>query len=149
MAYRGKPAHGIFDRLVKGLLTRCNRYPIATAPEGQIQDSIAKLTLTEPKATAGPEHAEGPPDNYDQKEGKPPAREPIWGLKKNWEAMRNSACAALKAVDNMGGVEKEEEEEEYTPSGRPPLAAFSNVRASTPGVHGTPFVSRRGGRNER
>ena len=32
MIYRGKTAHGIFYRLVKGLLTRCNRYPIAIAP---------------------------------------------------------------------------------------------------------------------
>ena len=56
------------------------------------------------------------------------------------EAMRNSACAALEAVDYMDNFDegKEEEEEEYTPRGRPPF-----------GAHDTPFVSRRGGRNER
>ena len=66
------------------------------------------------------------------------------------EAMRDSACAALEEVDDMGNIneEEEEEEDEYTPGGRPPLAAFSNVRASTPGAHGTPSVSRRGGRND-
>ena len=45
--------------------------------------------------------------------------------------------------DRLSEEEKEEEEEE-TPGNRAQAEAFSNVRASTPGAHGTSFVSRKG-----
>ena len=52
MISREKTAHGIFDRLAKGLLTRCNRYPIAIAPEGQKRNSVAAL-LRSPRLPLG------------------------------------------------------------------------------------------------
>ena len=93
----------------------------------------------------------GSPTKEDKKGGKPLAREPTRGRRKTLEAINDSACATLKAVDNIGMFDdgKEKVEAEHAPGGRPPLAAFWNVRAYTPGVHETPFVSRRGGRNQR
>ena len=75
-----------------------------------------------------------------------PARESTRGRRKNLEAIRDSVCAALGAAGYWLDDEEEEKEEDETTDRRQPLAAFSNIRASTPGTHGTPFISRRGGR---
>ena len=73
--------------------------------------------------------------------------------RKKVEALRDSACAALAAVDgglfSEGEEEEGKEEEEEALDGHPHVTSFPNVRAFTPGAHGTPFVCRQGVRHDR
>ena len=65
MVDRGRVAYSIFDRLVNALITRCNRYPIAVAPEGRKRDSLAafaqsqRLPLTQHTQRPSGEGGEG------------------------------------------------------------------------------------------
>ena len=149
MVARGRVAHGIFDRLVKALLTRCNRYPIASAPGGRKRDSVAALSQSHRLPMTRGTRSELPKREERRGGDRLPARESTRVWRKNLEAIRDSACAALGAAGYGLDDEDEEEEEDKTTDRPQPLAAFSNIRASTPGAHGTPFVSRRGGRNDR
>ena len=150
MIRRGGIPNGIFYGFIKALLTRCSRYPLAKMQAGQSQDSEAVPSQSQ-RLPLGPSGASGYPTKEERRSGgKPPTRE----LPKAWkkvEALRDSACAALAAVDEglISEEEEEEEEEEETPGNRAHAAAFSNVRASMPGADGTPFVSRKGDGNDR
>ena len=149
MVRRGVVSHGIFYGIVEALLTRCSRYPLATTPAGRSRGSVAVLSQSQ-RLPLGPGGASDyPPREERRGGGKPPTREPPRAWRKKVEALRDSACAALAAVDGGLFSEEEEEEEDETLGNRPHVAAFANVRASTPGAHGTPFVSRKGGRDDR
>ena len=99
----------------------------------------------------GPSGASGyPPKEEQRRGGSPPTRVLSQAWRKKLEAQWDSACAALAAVDReLLSEEEEEEEKEVTPGNRSHASAFSNIRASTPGAHGTPFVSRKGDGNDR
>ena len=151
MVRRGGISHGIFYGIVEALLTRCSRYSLATIPAGRSRGSVAVLSQSQ-RLPLGPGRTSGYPPREERGGGdKPPTRQPPKAWRRKVEALRDSACAALAAVD--GGLfseeGEEEEEEDETLGHRPHVAAFSNVRASTPGAHGTPFVSRKGDRNDR
>ena len=144
MIRRGGIPNGIFYGFIKALLTRCSRYPLAMMQAGRSRDSVVVL-LQSQRLPLGPSVASGYPPKEERRRGKPPTRELPKARRKKVEALRDSPCAALAAVD--GGLlseEEKEEEEEETPGNRAQAEAFSNVRASTPGAHGTSFVSRKG-----
>jgi len=154
MVHRGEVSHGIFYGLINALLTRCSRYPLAVAPlTGRSRGSVAGLTQSQ-RLPLGQNETRGFPSREGWEErGKPRTRELPKAWRKKVEALRDSACAALAAVDGELSSEGEEEEgkdvEEEAVDDHPNVASFSNVRASTPGAHGTPFVSRKGDRNDR
>ena len=130
----------IFDRLVKALLTRWIRYPIAAAPGGRKRDSIAALAQSQ-RLLSGQSTPKGPPTTEERRRGdRPPARGSTKGWRKNLEAVRDSACAALMAADTDRVYEDEEEEEEdekYATDDRPPIRP-SPTYAHPPQAHTKP-----------
>ena len=151
MIHHGGVANGIFYGFIKTLFTWCSRYPLATMQAGRSRDSVAVLSQSQ-RLPLGPSGTSGyPPKEGRRRGGKPPTRERTKAWRKKVEALRDSACAALAAVDEglLSEEEEEEEEDEETPGNRAHAATFSNVRASTPGALGTPFVSHKGDGNDR
>ena len=143
MVARGPVAHGIFDRLVKALQTRCNRYPLASAPGGRKRDSIAALSQRHwlPMTRSTQNRL---PKREERRGGDSLSARETRGWRKNLDVIQDNACAALKAAGCGLDDEEEEEQDDHKTDRHQSLAAFSNVRASTPGAHGTPLVSRRG-----
>ena len=146
----GEVSNGIFYSF-KTLLTQCSRYLLATMQAGRSRDSVPALSQSQ-QLPLGPSGASRyPPKKERRRWGKLPTRELPKAWRKNIEALRDSTCAALAAVDRglLSEEEEEDEEEEETLGNRAHAAAFPHVRASTPGAHKTPFVSRKGDGNDR
>ena len=100
MAHRGEVALGIFCGLINALLTRCSRYPMsAVRTTGRSRGSVAVLSQSQ-RLPLGQSETRGFPSKEERGGGGEPfARELPRAWRKKVEALRDSACAALVAVD--------------------------------------------------